>query len=305
MSGFRLAQLQYFCQVCRTGSVTRAAEELHITQPSVSAAIRSLEMSYNVMLFHREKNRLILTQEGTVLYEGASKLLEQSEALDRQMYDLGRRLSVIRIGVSPMISVFLFLPVFNRFHSLYPEIALEMHEYGSIESEQRLRDNELDMAIVIGNSQVEKEFRWLPLLDTSLLFCVHRSHPLAGHRRVRIQELENERLIMMKATSYQTGALVNQRFAEAGIKPMVLLHSNQLTLIRQYIQTYNAGAFLMKDYIAACMKDDPEIVGVPLDPPIQIPIGLIQNPRTRPSQNASVFLSFLTQMKKTGLPGTE
>lgn len=298
MINFRLSQLEYFCEVCRTGNVTRAAENLHITQPSVSAAIRGLEVDCGVTLFHRKKGRLILTQEGTVLYEGAAKLLEQAEALDRQMRELELRLPVIRIGVSPMISVFLFLPIFNRFHTLHPEITLEMHEFGSIESEQRLRDGELDMAIVIGDSRAEKEFDWMPLLDTTLLYCVNRANPFAGSDRVRIEELEGQRLIMMRATSYQTGALVNKRFAEAGIQPAVLLYSNQLTLIRQYIQTYNAGAFLMKDYLDRCMEDDPDIVGVPLEPPIDIPIGLIQNKGVRPTQHASVFLTFLSEMKR-------
>ena len=299
MSSFRLTQLQYFCEVFRTGSVTRAAENLHITQPSVSAAIRRLEMTYGVMLFHREKRHLIPTQEGVAFYEGAAKLLEQTDALDTQMRNMGSRAPVIRIGVSPMISVFLFLPIFKRFHALHPEITLEMHEFGSIDSRERVRNNELDMAIVIGDSRVETDFNWMPLMETSLLYCVSRSHRYAGRDRVRIEDLEDERLIMMRATSYQTGALVNKRFEEAGIKPTVLLYSNQLTLIRQYIRTYEAGAFLMKDYLDECLKDDPDMVGVPLDPPIDIPIGLIQNRGVRPTQHASIFLTFLSEMKKS------
>ena len=299
MIDFRLAQLEYFCEVCRTGSVTRAAENMHITQPSVSAAIRGLETAYAVTLFHREKNRLVMTQEGAVLYEAAAKLISHADALDTQMRNMGSRAPVIRIGVSPMISVFLFLPIFKRFHGLHPEITLEMHEFGSIDSRERVRNNELDMAIVIGDSRVETDFNWMPLMETSLLYCVSRPHRYAGRDCVRIEDLEDERLIMMRATSYQTGALVNKRFEEAGIKPAVLLYSNQLTLIRQYIRTYDAGAFLMKDYLDECLKDDPDMVGVPLDPPIDIPIGLIQNRGVRPTQHASIFLTFLSEMKKS------
>ena len=300
MVNFRLAQLHYFCEVCRTGSVTRAAENLNITQPSVSAAIRSLEMDYGIMLFHREKKRLSLTREGEQLFEGAKKLLEQAEALDTQMHNLGMRLPVIRIGVSPMISVFLFLPIFSQFSRLYPEIALEMHEFGSIESKARLQNNELDMAIVIGDDTIKEDFLWLPLMDTTLLFCVSRRHRLAGAPQVRVEALEGERLILMKATSHQTGALVTHRFEEAGIKPNIVLQSNQLTLIRQYIQSYNAGAFLMKDYLAYIKQDAPDIVGVPLSSPIDIPIGLIRNAGSKPSQQDSVFLAFLREAVKNG-----
>ncbi len=300
MIDFRLTQLQYFCEVCRTGSVTRAAETLHITQPSVSAAIRSLEMTYSLTLFQREKRHLTLTREGEVLFEGVSRLLEQAEALDTQLHRLSRCTPVIRIGVSPMISVFLFLPIFNQFNSLYPEIALEMHEYGSIESKERLLKNELDMAIVIGDDTVQDFFSWTPLMDTTLLFCVSRNHRLAGAPEVGAEDLEGERLILMRATSHQTGALVMRRFEEAGIIPNVVLQSNQLSLIRQYIRSYNAGAFLMKHYFSSISPENPDIVGVPLASPIDIPIGLIRNPGSKPSQHDSVFLAFLRQAVRSG-----
>lgn len=300
MFNFRLSQLSYFCEVCRTGSVTRAAENLHITQPSVSAALRGLEMSYGVTLFHREKKQLILTREGEQLYEGAKKLLEQAESLDTQMHRLSQRAPVIRIGVSPMIGVFLFLPIFNHFNRLHPEIALEMHEYGSIESCTRLMNQELDMAIVIGDSAVQEKYNWLPLMDTTLLLAVSKRHRLAEAREVCVEDLEGERLILMKATSHQTGAMVIRRFEEAGIQPNVILQSNQLTLIRQYIRSYNAGAFLMKDYLAYMTRDNPDIVGVPLASPIDIPIGLIRNLGDKPSHHASVFLAFLRQQIANG-----
>ena len=131
-------------------------------------------------------------------------------------------------------------------------------------------------------------------MHTKLLFCVSRKHHLANAEKVRVEELESERLIMMRATSYQIGTLVNRRFFEAGIVPNVLLQSNQIALIRQYIRSYNAGAFLMEAFVQQCMKNDDDIVGIPLDPPIDISIGLIRNYDDRFSQNASIFYDFLS-----------
>lgn len=300
MNELRLNQLRYFCEVCDTGSVTRAANNLHITQPSISAAIKALENAYALSLFYREKNRLTLTKEGAYLYERARSILEQVDDLDGKLRGLGMQRHPIRIGVSPMISTFLFLPIFNQFHRRHPEIALEMYEYGSIESIRQLQNHQIDMAIIIESSQANSDFIWQPLMETSLLFCVSRDHKLAGAKKVRVEELENERLIMMRATSYQIGTLVNQRFAEAGITPNILLQSNQIALIRRYIQTYNAGAFLMKAFMEQCMKGDREVVGIPLDPPIRIPIGLIRNHGEKLSQQASVFLEFLGEAARTG-----
>lgn len=305
MNELRLNQLRYFCEVCDTGSVTRAAGNLHITQPSISAAIKTLESTYALSLFYREKNRLTLTKEGEFLYQRARSILEQADDLEVKLRGLGMQRHPIRIGVSPMISAFLFLPIFNQFHRLHPEIALEMYEYGSIESIRQLQNHQIDMAIIIENGQAATDFLWMPLMETLLLFCVSRDHRLAGAKSVRVEELEDERLVMMRATSYQIGTLVNQRFAEAGITPNILLQSNQLTLIRQYIRTYNAGAFLMEDFMTQCMKGDTEVVGIPLEPPIRIPIGLIRNHGEKLSQQAFVFLDYLSEAVRTGTLGKE
>ena len=60
----KLVQLEYFCAVCRYHSITRAAEELYVTQPTISVAIRELEKELKLRLFHHEKNRISITQEG-------------------------------------------------------------------------------------------------------------------------------------------------------------------------------------------------------------------------------------------------
>lgn len=295
MNELKLSQLRYFCEVCNTGSVTQAANNLHITQPSISATLKNLENTYALTLFFREKGKLRLTNEGAFLYEQAKILLQQADDLDVKLRAMGMKRQAIRIAVSPMISTFLFLPIFNKFHRLYPEIPLEMYEYGSVDSVQQLRNRQIDMAIIIENGQASTDFVWMPLVETQLLFCVSKNHPLADRKSVRIDELENERLIMMRATSYQTGAMVNQRFAEAGIIPNILLQSNQLVLIRQYVQAYNAGAFLMEAFLRQCMQNDQDIVGIPLDPPIRVPIGLIRNPGERLSQQIYTFLNFLSK----------
>ena len=295
MIDFKLTQLRYFCEVCRVGNVTKAAENLNIAQPSVSAAIKNLEKSYGIILFLREGNRLKLTQEGEMIFEDAAKLLEHAEDVDSKMRKLSKNDSVIRIGVSPMISVFLFLPILNQFNQRHPDITLEMHEYGSIDSKRKVLNNELDMAIVIGGDQDEKRENWMPLLNTHLMLCTSKKHRLTNRKYVTIEDLKDERLIMMKATSYQIGALVNSRFEESKIKPNIMLYSNQLSLINEYIHTYGACAFLMKDYVDACMKDDPDIQSISIRPKIDIPIGLLQAPGKSPSQHASVFLSFLSE----------
>ena len=71
-----LNQLRYFCTASRCHSITKAAEELYVTQPTVSVAIRDLEIEFGISLFYRKGNRLILTEEGEELYNKATYILQ-------------------------------------------------------------------------------------------------------------------------------------------------------------------------------------------------------------------------------------
>ena len=71
-----LNQLRYFCTASRCHSITKAAEELYVTQPTISMAIRDLEVEFGISLFYRKGNQLILTEEGEMLYEKATYILQ-------------------------------------------------------------------------------------------------------------------------------------------------------------------------------------------------------------------------------------
>ena len=290
----KLSQMEYFQEVCRCGNVTRAAENLHISQPSISIAIRELEEQFGVSLFYRRNKRLILTKEGEFFLEKAEEILNRTKSLERRMRELGNQSSHVRIGVSPMISVFLFTRMFNQFHALHPNIRLEMCEYGSLESERLLLDDLLDLAMVILHERTGDHFHSLQILETPLVYCVRPSHPLADLPKVSIPMLKDEQIIMMKSSSYQTGVVINRRFEEAGLKPNVLLHSSQLYISKQYIMEQGAGAFLMGELV----KKEPDLVGIPVDPPIDLKIGLIWKKGKYLYSDASRFIEFATRYKQ-------
>lgn len=237
-------QLRYFCEVCRQGSVTRAAEALFVSQPTVSVAIRDLETEYGLQLFERDKKRFILTEVGTLFYDKAQKILEMADDLNRQMKNIALKRRSVRVGVSPLSALFVFFPIFHKFHELYPEINLVMCEHGSTDSMNQLEAKQLDFAIVISSSRAEEDFDLLPLVETNMLLCVSRQHRLAGAKSVCFEEIADEKLIMMNSASYQTGAMIQKRFDELGLTPNILLRIDQLEAIKQYIMNYNASAII-------------------------------------------------------------
>ena len=123
-----IAKLQQFLAVCQFQSVSRAAEFLHISQPSVSGTIRDLESEFQINLFRHEGRRLVLTAEGSFLRERAQKLIRQFDELSWQMEDLGNQKNRFRIGIPPMAGTVFFPQLYKAFQAAYPEITLS--DYG-------------------------------------------------------------------------------------------------------------------------------------------------------------------------------
>ena len=126
-----LNQLRYFCMASRCHSITKAAEELYVTQPTVSVAIRDLEIEFGVSLFSRKGNQLILTREGEEFYQKANYILQYCNELQADYSNLSRVRPPIRIGIPPMLSTVFFPELLLAFSEEHPEIAVSLEEYGS------------------------------------------------------------------------------------------------------------------------------------------------------------------------------
>ncbi len=96
-----LNQLEYFCAVCRYRSITRAADELFVSQPTISLAIKDLETEFHLHLFNHGKNRIYLTEDGAHFYEYAEKLIHQSQDMYARFSSLGQAVRPIKIGIPP------------------------------------------------------------------------------------------------------------------------------------------------------------------------------------------------------------
>ena len=118
----RLSQLLYFEAAGRLESVTKAAEELHVSQPSISMSIKELESELGVALFQRVNKRLYLTEEGRYFLSELSQILRQLDRLTKEMKERGSDVQHLRVAVAPIIGMFIFPAVFREFRLKHPEI---------------------------------------------------------------------------------------------------------------------------------------------------------------------------------------
>src|SRR5262245_10111909 len=144
-----LHHLRYFEAVARHGHVTRAAEELHIAQPSLSKQIQVLEAELGVVLFDRVGRRVELTDAGQLLLPYARRALREvadARIALRQWSNLGQ--GQVTIGAPPTVGAHLLPQALAAFHQLYPGIGLALREMGAARLAALLDAGTIDLAVI-------------------------------------------------------------------------------------------------------------------------------------------------------------
>ncbi|MGN0372968.1 MAG: LysR family transcriptional regulator [Enterocloster sp.] len=284
----KINQMEYFAEVCRVGSVTRAARELHISQPSVTAAIHEMEKELNVNLFLRRNNKLQLTEEGAFVLERVKGILMSVDCLNRDLKDFIGQKNHIRLGVPLQIGAFLLPLLFGKFRVYHPDIHLEIHESGAIDIIRNLMDDQLDMAILSMDTSRKWDLEWTHLYDSEFCFCVAADHPLASRTSISFVEACRNPLVTFKEGFY-INQRVNQRMEECGVTPDICMETEQLHTIKNLVIHGSCGAFLLKD--AVCM--DSSIRSIPLENPMTAEIGLLTRRGKVIYNDAKTLISFI------------
>lgn len=266
----KIIQLEYFCAVSRYHSITQAAQRLYVTQPAISSAIRELEKEFSISLFTRSKNHMTLTKEGEVFYQKASELLNTINQTSSELYDLGRQITPIRIGIPPLLSTIFFPDMLIEFQKEYPDIPVELLEYGSIRAAALVQEDVLDLALVNMNFYEIDKLNSFQILSDRIVFCVSPRHCLAAEKEVSVEMLKEEPLIMYNTDSVQNTTL-NSLFESVGIKPKVIMRASQLYTIQNFISSNLGGAFLY----ASLLKNMPGLTSIPVAPAISQEIGIV------------------------------
>ncbi|MGC4054537.1 MAG: LysR family transcriptional regulator [Paludibaculum sp.] len=196
--GFDLRQLEYFCAVARTGSFTKAAEDLGIAQPSLSEQIARLEEGLGGALFERLNRRVEVTPLGEAILGKAQALLEDAAALP-DYFERARKgmHGPLRVGAIPTILPYYLTPLLKGFTDRYRDVDLHVREGTTSELVEQVLEGQMDVAVlslpVEGSGLVMKE-----LFRDPLYLAVPENHPLAGVEKVQLRRVSQERLLILK-----------------------------------------------------------------------------------------------------------
>jgi len=216
-----VTQLVAFLTVARRGSVTAAAEELVVTQPSVSAAINALERELGVKLMERNGRTLRPTAAGHAYLPYAADvlgLLEQGARAAREAGPGGR--ATLRLGAVTTAGEHLVAPLLRLFREAHPELEVTLHVGNRGEIFRRLIDHEIDVAIT-GRPPENQPLYGRPFAPNEFVLITAPGDPLAGRRGVAVEELARRPWLLREPGS-GTRTLCEEYLASHGLEPKIL-----------------------------------------------------------------------------------
>lgn len=265
-----LTQLKYFQAVANYSTVSEAAEVLHISQPSLSIAIKELEREFGAELFKRQYRGMVLTSAGETLLKMSADILSRAEHVEKVMKDMGNGRKTLRLGVPPMIGSLILPELYRGFHVEYPEVLLDITEGGREELMEKLSGDYIDMAFMPHSRPVEGDYVSEPVSGYEIVCCVSEDNPLAKKRTVTPSELEGLPVVLFKNSYFQTGEI--KKWFEAGnVKPDILLQTGQLSTVLSLVRSNVAAGFMFRQLI----DSNPDLVALPAKYPIYASVSLV------------------------------
>ncbi|HLR63436.1 MAG TPA: LysR family transcriptional regulator [Lentibacillus sp.] len=271
-----IRQLTCFAEVARQKNVTRAAETLHISQPSLSKTIKNLERELDAPLFDRGAHQLKLTDAGEAFLVSALKVLDSFENLTSEMDDvIDVKKGEIKIGIPPIIGAAFFAPFISRYKETYPLIELLLTEVGSNAIRQGVSEGELDIGLICNTPAKEENLETIQLLKDPLMLMVHKDNPLADETALDFADIENEPLIL-----YRHDFSLHDRIMEAcayyGFDPKVVCESSQKDFMIEMVEA-KLGSTLLPSRICSHIDND-QLVAIPFTQPVvNLELGMVWN----------------------------
>ncbi len=228
-----LRQLEVFAAIARLGSFTRAAEELFLSQPTVSMQIRKLTDTVGMPLFDQVGKKIFLTEAGEELYRTCREVFSQLERFDMFVADLkGLATGTLRLAV--VTTAKYFIPrLLGTFCQLHPGIDVVLKVSNRERILARLSDNEDDLYI-LGQPPDGLDAVDEPFLENPLVVLAPAGHPLAGQARIPLGRLVDEPFLLRESGS-GTRIAIERLFATHGLKIRVRMELGSNEAIKQAI----------------------------------------------------------------------
>ncbi len=279
--------LRYFVEVVRQQSFTRAAQNLYVTQPTISKMLRNLEEELACTLLIRDGRKLLLTDTGRVVYERGIAILAEFRQLEAELSDIHHLdKGMLRLGIPPMVGMLMAGPI-GLYRQRYPGVELKISEFGSLTVQQAVMNGELDMAITALPLDEEQAFSIPPLFSHPLYVLAPRSGEWVQRDYIEPKALAAHPLLLYN-DDFALSRQLMQLFATQGINPSVAVRSGQWDFLAAMVQA-GVGIAILPEPV--CRKLDKTILRwIPLRSPLRWELGMIWRESVYLSHSAQAWL---------------
>ena len=268
-----LRHIRYFLAVAEHRNFTRAAEALHVSQPTLSQQIRQLEDTLRVQLLDRSGRTIHLTDAGEAYARYASKALrdlDEGQRAIHDVHDLSR--GTLRFAMTPTFTAYLIGPLLEHYHSRYPNIVVDIVEMPQERMEVLLAEDALDLGIAFDDAR-SPDIEVQKLFVESLGLVVGKSHPRAKKAgALTIRDLESETLVLLNE-EFATRHYVDRYCKQHNIAPRIAMQVNSISAVIEIVRRSKLATLLP----SAVTREHPDLQLIDIRPAL-------------PSRTASLLL---------------
>lgn len=259
-----LRHIRYFLAVAEQGNFTRAAEVLHVSQPTLSQQIKQLEETLQVELFDRSGRRVQLTDAGQAWMRYARLALQDLDAGKRAIQDVATlERGNLRLAMTPTFTSYLIGPLVDGFFRRYPGITLNIREMTQDKMEALLCDDQLDLGIAFEPVH-SADIAATRLFTERLQLMVGKGHQLTKHRAaLNVAEVQQVPLVLLNG-DFATRHYVDEYCQQHAIYPQVAMEANAISAIVEIVRHGQLATILPQ----AIARSNPLLLPIKLSVPM-------------------------------------
>ncbi len=290
--------LHAFITVAETGSFSRAAELLHLTQPAISKRIANLEQQLECKLFDRIGRQTHLTEAGQALMPRARSVLIELEDTRRLLNNLNGEISgSLVLATSHHIGLHRLPPVLKAFTQQHPQVKLDMRFLDSEQAYEGIMQGKLELAVVTLSPQTNSSLRVVPVWTDHLKLVVSKDHPLNQYDKVKLQDLTHFDAVLPGFQTFTRG-IVETAFARENLTLNVALSTNYMETLKMMV-SIGLGWSLLPDTL---IDDTMQVIPLP-DVDITRPLGYLYHKERTLSNAGQKMIQLLEQNKDASYSG--
>ncbi len=296
MARYTLRQLEAFVAVAEQGSLTSAAEKLHVSQSAISGAINNLERVFGAQLTIRRKaHGVTLTSAGKYVLDRSKGLLNAASDLELHASDAGTELrGALTLGCYRTLAPTVLAGLIDQYSRLYPLVELDFFDGPQSEIQERVLAGRLDLAVAY-DLGLPAGLQRKRLYEAAPSIVLAADHPLASRPSLGLNDVADEPMILLDVNPSRENTMM--MFSSAGLQPNIRFRTTDYEVTRSLVGRGMGYAILIQQPAANQTYEGRPLVVHPMTPVIRtVPVSIVWPGSVTPSQSAAAMVALASEL---------